>query len=192
MENSSKNSLKVEGNIGDIKIKGTLLLETTATNSNINNYKIRPINWSVIIIKLTIPLITLGLLFLGGAILCKSLYYWLVVISPLIFGWLFYNFVFYSTPENYNYLKKLTDVITLISSFIAASLIILKIFSMNSSIVDYLIYVNEEDLVSTTEKIIFLAQSLLLFLSLEIFSAFATIKLLFAVKDFNDARKSLK
>lgn len=192
MKPVNKDQLTVEGKIGDFHISGTLHLDCAQKDEpTVIPNKTIPISWKNIILSFGLPFAVLMTLFLLGVFLGKSYFYWLALLAPPFYGYYFYKIILHSTSDNYNYLKKLTDVVTLLSSFLAATLILLKIFNMNSSVIDYLIYVNKENLTSDIKVIFYVVQSIFFFAILSIFCSFATIKLLFSIKDFNDVRKEL-
>lgn len=192
MEKNSKNTLKIEGNIDNLHINGVVSIEKVTQSSNTAKKIMKPIGWLSLSLKILLPFFILALIFFIFRFFSNAANYWIIVLMPILYGWIFYNFSAYSTPENFNYLKKLTDMVTLLASLVAAALILLKIFNMNSSIAEYLVYINKKELEGNIDITLSIGQSLFLFMLLETFSAFATIKFLFSVKDFLEARRAVK
>lgn len=183
-------SLKLEGVIGENKITGSLIIEKiTSKNSNaLPNTAPLPKYFYLKFLMLFI-LLTIG--YIVDSVVPLNFKFSLLLLIPIVYGIMFYNAVMISTAENLNYLKKLTDLMTLLSSLLAATLVLLKVFHLNGSLIDFLTELSKDKPVDVSEKISFYTKSLLLFIMLELFAAFATIKFLFAWKEFKDARKAV-
>lgn len=192
MEKNNKNTLNIEGKIDNFHVNGVVIIEKVIQSSNTTKKIIKPISWFSLSLKILLPFFILALFFFIFRFFSNAANYWIIIFMPMLYGWIFYNFSAYSTPENFNYLKKLTDMVTLLASLIAAALILLKVFNMNSSIPEYLAYINKKQLEGNIDTTLSIGQSLLLFMILETFSVFATIKFLFSVKDFLEARRAVK
>jgi len=188
----SKNIVKIEGVIGDKKITGSLSVMEIDTAASGSKTAKQPLPLKKIIYSYLVPFLILTIAFIADKFLINKYQFTLFIAIPIAYGILFYNIVTLSSAENFNYLKKLTDLMTLLSSFIAAVLILLKIFSLDSSIVDYVIKLLKNKPLANDYPFLFYFESAILFMLLQSFAAFSTIKLLFAVKDFKDARIEVK
>ncbi|WP_323658387.1 hypothetical protein [Pectobacterium versatile] len=100
--------------------------------------------------------------------------YDLIVLIPIYYAWFFYRVINKASPSNINYLRAMADMVTIFSALITAILVVFNVFeiSFNSLMKNDLIRI-------------------LSFFILEIFVAFASIKLFFPVKDFYDERKKI-
>jgi len=190
MEN--KNIVKIEGVVGDKKITGSLSITEVDIASTGSKTIKQPLPLKKIILTYLIPFLILTIAFITDKFLINQYQFILFIAIPIAYGILFYNIVTLSSTENFNYLKKLTDLMTLLSSFIAAVLILLKIFSLDSSIVDYVIKLLKNKPLADEHPFLFYFESAILFMLLQSFAAFSTIKLLFSFKDFKDARIEVK
>ncbi|WNK72546.1 hypothetical protein RM155_05895 [Pantoea agglomerans] len=190
MEN--KNIVKIEGVIGDKKITGSLSVTGIDADALGSKPSKQPLPLKKIIFSYLVPFLILTIAFIADKFLINKYQFILFIAIPIAYGILFYNIVTLSSAENFNYLKKLKDLMTLLSSFIAAVLILLKIFSLDSSIVDYVIKLLKNKPLVNDYPFLFYLESAILFMLLQSFAAFSTIKLLFAFKDFKDARIEVK
>lgn len=186
-ENKMKLSLK--GEIDGKEIAGQIEINYVDKNKTIKSLENKKtIGWAFLFFRFIFPLIILLALFIGG-LFFKIYLYWLLVSIPIFYGWIFYSMNSNSPTADLNYLRKLTDMITLFSALITATFVIFKIFNLNSTIVDLLINLKKENPDDIIKSYYYQLQIATLFVFMEIFATFASIKFYFSVKDFNDTRK---
>lgn len=188
-ESENKIKLSLQGEIDGKEIAGKIEINYVDKNKTIKSLeKKKTIGWTFLFSRFVFPLIILFALFIGG-LFFKFYFYWLLVLIPVFYGWLFYSMNSNSPTADLNYLRKLTDMITLFSALITATFVIFKIFNLNSNIVDLLINLKKENPAEIIKSYYNQLQIATLFVLMEIFATFASIKFFFSVKDFNDTRK---
>lgn len=189
---SSENKMKLslQGEIDGKEIAGKIEINYVDKEKTIKSLeKKKTIGWAFLFSRFVFPLIILFALFIVG-LFFKIYFYWLLVSIPIFYGWIFYSMNINSPTVDLNYLRKLTDMITLFSALITATFVIFKIFNLNSNIVDLLINLKKENPADIIKSYYNQLQIATLFVLMEIFATFASIKFFFSVKDFNDTRKN--
>ncbi|KAA3667215.1 hypothetical protein [Pectobacterium carotovorum] len=158
---------------GEIDLKD-IIGEINLTEKENQEVEYEKYTWTSIFIEFVLPIILIFILFLGSKAL-EIKPYTVIILIPSYYAWFFYRITKKLSPYNINYLRKLTDMITVLSALITATLVVFDILGTPLSSV-------------MENKLIRFA----LFFILEIFATFASIKLFFSMKDFNDERKNNK
>ncbi|MBN3131775.1 hypothetical protein H4F52_08490 [Pectobacterium brasiliense] len=158
---------EIDGKEISFDINGSYTVKETIVKDNNNN---KPaLTWFKILKFFLLPyLILIGLFCFGYA--NDSSYFWLLFSLPIIYGYIFFTMIIFTTERNIEILRKLSDMITLLSSLIAACYLIFTSLGM----VRPLTYFTSGNLLI----------SLLVFSILMIFASFSSIKLCFSIKDF--------
>ena len=158
---------------GEIDIKD-IISEINFTAKENSEMEYKKYTWTSIFIEFILPIVLIFALFIAIRFFGKKPYI-IIVFIPLYYAYFFYRIIKKASPHNINYLRKLADAITVFSALVTAILVVFNSLEISlNSIIESGI------------------KSAILFFISEVFATFASIKLFFSVKDFNDERKKGK
>ncbi|WP_225087621.1 hypothetical protein U1R68_13550 [Pectobacterium colocasium] len=157
---------------GEIDLKD-IIGETSLTEKENQEMECKKYTKISIFHEFGLPLTLIFFLFLASLFFERKPYD-VIVLIPIYYAWFFYRVINKKSPSNINYLRKMADMVTIFSALVTAVLVVFNVFeiSFNSLMKNELIRISS-------------------FFILEIFVAFASIKLFFSFKDFYDERKKI-
>ncbi|ATF91334.1 Uncharacterised protein [Cedecea neteri] len=184
--------------IGDVKLKGSIdgieiQCNVDFTYQMVKNgetppptelpKKLKAIHYFIYFV---LPLLLIIVLFFIDAIF-KTNSRLVLFFLPIIFGFILYAMYTNSPTTDPIYIKKLIDVITLISSTITACLLLFKTIEINNPWLDRLCALKNG---SVPEVILFLIVFACVYMVIWIFATSATMKFLFGINDLIAYKKN--